>query len=78
MRRVDVESQLGPRPQWWALYVIALMLVALVWILEVHVEAGVPRTILEVVVVVSAFAFMRFWMRLNRGAFDLARGRRPD
>jgi membrane protein YdbS with pleckstrin-like domain len=38
MRRVDVESQLGPRPQWWALYVIALVLVALVWILEVSVQ----------------------------------------
>ena len=75
MRHISLQAQVGPRPQSWALYVTALALVALVWLLEVYVPTAAPRTILETLVVVSAFSMMRFWVRSNRGSLDLDRGR---
>jgi hypothetical protein len=73
---MGLDAQVGPKPQWWALYVTMLTLVALVWLLEVSVQAAAPRAILEIFVVVCAFGVMQLWVRSNRGALDIDRGGR--
>jgi hypothetical protein len=48
-------------------------------LIDVYVEPGLPRQLLEIVSVVTAFAVIWVWLRSNRIALDLARerSRRP-
>jgi hypothetical protein len=64
------------KPVWWGLYVIVALLLAAVGLVEVRVEAGFARQLLEVGSVVAGFALIRLWLRGNRAALDLAQGRR--
>ena len=64
------------RPAWWLLYGIAALLVAMIGLVEMFVEGGGLREILEAVTVVGGFALISFWLRLNRIALELERGRR--
>jgi hypothetical protein len=64
------------KPAWWALYGIAALLLAVVGLLEVHVEVGLVRRILESVAVVGGFGSIHLWLRRNRIALDLAQGSR--
>jgi hypothetical protein len=64
------------KPAWWGLYGIAALLVALIGLLEVFVEVGLVRRILEMLTVVAGFGSIQLWVRQNRVALDLAQGRR--
>jgi hypothetical protein len=64
------------KPAWWSLYVIAALLVGLFGLVEVYVEAGLLRGILEAVTVIAGFGSIQLWLHRNRMALDLARGRR--
>ena len=64
------------RPAWWLLYGIAALLVAMIGLVEGFVPGGGLREILEAVTVVSGFALISFWLRLNRIALELEQGRR--
>jgi hypothetical protein len=64
------------RPAWWSLYVIAALLVGLFGLVDVYVEAGLLRRILEIVTLVAGGGAIQLWLRRNRMALDLARGRR--
>jgi hypothetical protein len=61
------------KPAWWALYAIALHLVALIGVIERFMPAGAWRTVLECVVVTVMFTLMLVWRRHNRAALDLDR-----
>jgi hypothetical protein len=64
------------RPTWWLLYVIAVLLVGVAGLVEISVQGGVVRKVLDSVDVVAGFGFIGVWVRRNRGAFDLAQDRR--
>ena len=64
------------KPSWWALYLIAALLVAAVAIEEAFVAGGVLRTILESLSVAAGFGSILVVLHLNRIAFDLDKGRR--
>jgi len=64
------------RPTWWALYVIAALLVAVVAIEDVLVAGEVLRKLLETITVVAGFGLTLAVLHLNRIAFDLDKGRR--
>jgi hypothetical protein len=64
------------RPTWWALYVIAALLVAVVAIEDVLVAGEVLRKLLETITVVAGFGSILAVLHLNRIAFDLDKGRR--
>lgn len=59
------------KPVWSLLYVICAAQAGLVWLIEITVPPGVVRTILESIVVVTAFGLMLTWRRLNRARLDL-------
>jgi hypothetical protein len=63
----------GPQPTWWLLYVIAGLLVGIVGLLEIFVDAGPLRKILEAFAVVGGFGFIALWRRSNRIALDIGR-----
>jgi hypothetical protein len=60
---------------WWLLYLIALLLVAVVGLIEIFVEGGL-RTILESAVAVAGFGSIWAWLRHNRIALEFEQGRR--
>lgn len=64
------------RPTWWCLYALSAALVGMVGLVETEVEAGTLRTVLEVLASVAGFALMGVWLRVNRLALDLEKGRR--
>ena len=64
------------RPTWWCLYALGAALVGMVGLVETEVEAGTLRTVLEVLASVAGFALMGVWLRVNRLALDLEKGRR--
>jgi hypothetical protein len=64
------------KPAWWGLYGIAALLVAVVGLLEVFVEAGLLRRILEMLTVVAGFGAIQLWLRQNRIALEMDQGRR--
>jgi hypothetical protein len=59
-----------------ALYILGALLVATVGLVELFVEGEGLRTVLEVLAAVAGFALITVWLRLNRIALDLDRGRR--
>jgi hypothetical protein len=59
------------KPTWLLLYVIGLSLVGGLALVELFVREGGVRTVLEIVVVIVAFALMAFWNRCNRVAREL-------
>jgi hypothetical protein len=63
----------GPQPTWWLLYVIAALLVMVVGLLEIFVDAGALRQILEALAVIGGFALIALWRRSNRIALDIGR-----
>jgi hypothetical protein len=63
----------GPQPTWWLLYVIAAFLVAVVGLIEMFVDAGVLRKVLDVLTVIGGFGLIALWRRSNRIALDLGR-----
>jgi len=67
------EERSEKKPAWWALYAIALQLVAAIGAIERFVPAGAWRTALECVVVAVMFTLMLVWRHVNRAAFDLSR-----
>jgi len=64
------------KPTWWALYIIAALLVAAVAIEEAFVAGEVVRKILETLTVVAGFGSILAVLHRNRIAFDLDKGRR--
>jgi hypothetical protein len=66
----------NPRPAWCALYVIAVLLVAVVGLVEMHVGGEGLRKVLEVLTVVAGIGLIAVWLRSNRIALELERGRR--
>jgi hydrogenase/urease accessory protein HupE len=64
------------RPAWWLLYGIAVLLVALVGLIERFVDGGGLRQVLEAITVVTGFGLLRLWLRRNRIALELEQGRR--
>lgn len=71
-RSVRCEAR-GPHPTWWVLYVIAGLLVAVVGLVEIFVDAGALRQILEVLAVIGGFGLIALWRRSNRIALDVGR-----
>jgi hypothetical protein len=55
------------------LYVIAGLLVAVVGLVEIFVDAGALRQILEVLAVIGGFGLIALWRRSNRIALDVGR-----
>jgi hypothetical protein len=47
------------KPAWWARHAIVGVLLATVGLVELYVEAGLPRQLLEVVSVVTGFVLIR-------------------
>ena len=66
-----------PRPAWWALCLIAVLLVAVVGLVETHVGDEGLRKVLEILVVVAGFGLIAVWLRRTRIALELERGQRP-
>jgi ABC-type antimicrobial peptide transport system permease subunit len=64
------------RPTWWLLYVLAALLVAVVALVEMFVEGAGVRKVLETVTTVGGFGLIGIWLRGNRIALELERGRR--
>jgi hypothetical protein len=64
------------RPTWWLLYVIGALMVAVVGLAEMLVDSEGLRKVLETLALVVGFGLTRIWVRLNRIALDLERGRR--
>jgi hypothetical protein len=60
------------RPNWWLLYAIAAVMVALVALVETSVAGERARVMLEIAVVVTIFALMLRWVRANSGRIELA------
>jgi hypothetical protein len=67
-----------PKPTWWLLYTVGLLLVVLVGLIEATVPGEGLRSVLELAVVVLIFGLMATWVRRNRIAIELeeARARR--
>jgi len=63
----------GPRPTWWLLYIIAALPVMAVGLLEIFVDAGALRQILEALAVIGGFGLISLWRRSNRIALDISR-----
>jgi hypothetical protein len=74
-RSVRSDSR-GPQPTWWLLYVIAALLVVVVGLLEIRVEIGALRKVLEALAVIGGFGLVALWRRSNRIAFDIGRRNR--
>jgi uncharacterized membrane protein HdeD (DUF308 family) len=64
------------RPRWWWLYAVGAVLVAMLGLVEPQVGEGALRTVLEVVVAIAGFSLMSVWLRVNRLALELEKGRR--
>ena len=64
------------RAEWWLLYVIALLLGGLFWLVDAAVPVGAARTVLETAVVIGMFALMAQWIRYNRVAIEVDEQRR--
>ena len=64
------------RPRWWCLYAVGAVLVAMLGLVETEVGEGTLRTVLEVVIAVAGFGLMSVWLRVNRLALELEKGRR--
>ena len=64
------------RPRWCCLYAVGAVLVALLGLVETEVAEGGLRTVLETVVAVAGFSLMAVWLRVNRLALELEKGRR--
>jgi hypothetical protein len=65
-----------PRPTWWLLYCIGSLLVATLGLVEVRVADAGLREVLDILAVVGGFGLIGLWVRHNRVAFELSRGRR--
>ena len=76
MRVLGSRSGRSPRPTWWALHVIAVLLVAVVGLVETHVGGEGLAQVLEVLTVVAGFGLIAVWLRRNRIALELERGQR--
>jgi hypothetical protein len=70
------DEMLARRPAWWALYLIAVLVVAVVGIEEACIAGAITCRILETITVVVGFGSISVWLRFNRIALDLERGRR--
>jgi hypothetical protein len=55
------------------LYAIAALPVAVVGLLEIFVDAGALRQILEALAVIGGFGLLALWRRSNRIALDMGR-----
>jgi len=75
MCRLDGDEWRTTRATWWLLYLIGLLLVAAIGLVEVFVDGGL-RTMLETAVAVAGFGSIWVWLRSNRVALELERGRR--
>ena len=63
----------SPQPTWWLLYIFAALLVAIVGLLEVCVDGGALRKVLEALAVIGGFGLIGLWRRSNRIALDMCR-----
>jgi hypothetical protein len=70
-----MKPRINKKPNWGVLYAIALLLVALLALVEVTVPNGGLRSVLEVVVVITMFRLMAQWLRRNRVALELEQRR---
>lgn len=64
------------RPRWWWLYAVGAVLVAMLGLVETQVGEGALRTALEAIIAVAGCALMGVWLRVNRLALELEKGRR--
>lgn len=63
----------GPRPAWWLLYLIGVLVVAVVGLIEIFVDGAWLRETLEIMGVIGGFVLAVVWRRSNRIALDLDR-----
>src|SRR3989442_14746221 len=59
------------KPAWWLLNAIELLLLGLLALVEMFVQAGGLRGVLEIAVVIAMFRLMATWVRHNRVAIEL-------
>src|SRR5207247_8739421 len=59
------------KPAWWLLNAIGLLLLGLLALVEMFVQAGGLRGVLEIAVVIAIFRLMATWVRHNRVAIEL-------
>ena len=62
-------------PSWGWLYGLAVMMLALLAVVDLDVAAGPWRRTLEIAVTVAAFVAIHVWVRANRRALDLVGAR---
>ena len=63
----------GPRPAWWLLYLIGVLVVAVAGLVDIFVDGAWLRETLETMAVIGGFVLAVLWRRSNRIALDLAR-----
>ena|SRR5438309_1674106 len=59
------------KPAWWLLNAIGLLLLGLLALVEMFVQAGGLRGVLEIAVVIAIFRLMATWVRHHRVAIEL-------
>lgn len=60
-----------PKPRWWALYVLCLLLVGLIGLVQAEVPLEPIRQVLDVAATLTVFGMMALWVHVNRAALDL-------
>jgi hypothetical protein len=55
------------------LYTIAALLVAVVGLVEIFIDTGALRKVLEALAVIGGFGLLALWRRSNRIALDMGR-----
>lgn len=65
------EMQNEPRPAWWLLDSLVLLLLELLALVETFIPTGGPRVVLEIGVVILMFTLMAIWVRHKRAAIEL-------
>jgi len=59
------------KPAWWLLNAIGLLLLGLLALVEMFVQAGGLRGVLEIAVVIAILRLMATWVRHHRVAIEL-------
>jgi ABC-type nickel/cobalt efflux system permease component RcnA len=73
-----MEAKRSPKPTWWPLYVLMILLIGLIALVEATVAERGPRVVLESFVVIALFGMMWWWLRSNRVAMELQNAERRE